>query len=507
MKNTILILSALICSSLLSLESRATSLETEADIQRYANYKRLALDGTKLWDCVDFYKEKNDSKVLMKFVNWCKKHASEGSGRHQALLGHLHDFGHGVERSLVDALFFYSLSSHKKDPLGMLILSRFYVNDKEVRKYPLLEIRQDFYMAFCLCKEAADISKEAADKVLDLALFCLAQHYQYGLGCEKDINRAKEMYQQLAENGMAVAAYSLGDLLSDSSEFSDRLLSLQWFHKAATRQLNGVGGRATEDTAKRAIEAIKHNFFKYGYKTAPVIGSFKQSAEMFLEKLLGMKQVGADNSQNEASIIFEKYLCSVIKVYGMISDSNPQLGVMVDCINIYGDRRHPCAGYEGRYVHAYASELDDSFYCMGKKAGYIRSNSLDVGNSCGILHYKWCVFSLGYENVKFAEEYDKLREVKFTSLEQLKMMGAVKEGDHKTGVALLDDKRIEAERNEAASGVAGDDGQAMAQRYYDLIYEITGTCDSFLKGTQGIRNWEFVASYPYLEESHLAYRK
>ncbi|ORX69718.1 HCP-like protein, partial [Linderina pennispora] len=117
------------------------------------------------------------------------KAARLGSADAQYKLGHLFEFGeHQFPVDPFSSIHYYQLAAEQDNPEAQMALSGWYLSGAEGVLNP------DDQLTF-------DWGHRAAQQGLPRAEFAMGYYYEMGIGCEKNINQAKDWYERAAHHG------------------------------------------------------------------------------------------------------------------------------------------------------------------------------------------------------------------------------------------------------------------------------------------------------------------
>lgn len=126
---------------------------------------------------------------------WLLKAAQQGDISAMDMLGTIHLYGYGVEKSQKNAFAWWQKSADLGSAEGLYFTGLFYGSGDIVD--------QDY-------KKSSELLKEAADKGHLDAAFQLGIYYMHGFGVEKDIHKAIQLFDMAAEKGHAESANEAG---------------------------------------------------------------------------------------------------------------------------------------------------------------------------------------------------------------------------------------------------------------------------------------------------------
>lgn len=131
--------------------------------------------------------EKNPQKA----AQWFRYAAEMGFASAQRNYGDCCLNGYGVNKDPEEALRWYLRACEKKNAKAQYAVAKWYVENHAIIKMSEKEAKERAY----------DYYKQAADQGLDIAQVALADCYVNGIGCEIDVDAAKELYKKAASQG------------------------------------------------------------------------------------------------------------------------------------------------------------------------------------------------------------------------------------------------------------------------------------------------------------------
>ncbi len=166
--------------------------------------------------------------------------AQDGDPTAQNFLGVMHALGHGVDRDLAAAAFWYRQAAEQGSAIAQYNLGGLYENGQGVPADPSV---------------AAQWFQRAANVGLPQAEHALATLYYLGQGVGQDYRAAARLYRRAAEQGHVESQHNLGVLyLKGHGVAQDTVRANKWWHIAAALadDLSAVRNRATRNIAKSA---------------------------------------------------------------------------------------------------------------------------------------------------------------------------------------------------------------------------------------------------------------
>jgi len=161
-----------------------------------------------------------NSRQYPEAAKWYAKAAERGNADAQNELGHLYQFGLGVEKDNAQALQWFRKAADQGNPGGQANLGWMY-------QYGL-GVTQDNSQAFQLYQKSA-LSGGGSPAETRLAFM-----YENGLGVKQDYNQALSWYRKAADQGNPRAETSLGVFYQNGWGVpQDYAQALQWYRKAA----------------------------------------------------------------------------------------------------------------------------------------------------------------------------------------------------------------------------------------------------------------------------------
>jgi len=157
-------------------------------------------------------------------MTWFRKAGDMGDAIAMRCVGDLYKGGLGVEKDWARALSWYQNSARAGSALAMTKIGHLYEDGGP-------GLKADGQQALAWYQRAADAG--LPDAMTQVA-FC----FRYGVGTEKDLGKAKELYRKAADAGDASAMCSLGNI----SEYESKDLgeARRWYQKAADAGFEGA---------------------------------------------------------------------------------------------------------------------------------------------------------------------------------------------------------------------------------------------------------------------------
>ena len=171
-----------------------------------------------------------NSRQYPEAAKWYGKAAERGNADAENELGHLYQFGLGVEKDNAQALQWFRKSADQGNPGGQANLGWMY-------QYGL-GVNQDSSQAFQLYQKSA-LSGGGGPAETRLAFM-----YENGLGVKQDYAQALSWYRKGADQGNPRAQTSLGIFYQNGWAVSqDYAQALQWYRKAADQNFKWAQNR------------------------------------------------------------------------------------------------------------------------------------------------------------------------------------------------------------------------------------------------------------------------
>jgi len=190
--------------------------------------KRLAVIALVLWPIGAEAANYNDALQYIQAAKYglamkeFKQLAEEGHAPSQFSLGLMYHLGRGVDKDQAVAYEYYKQSALKEHPPALNNIGMMYLNGDYVA--------QNRDVAFRLFQKASTTHAQAMDN--------LGQCFENGWGVDRNIRRAREMYQLSGENGYIKGWYHLGQLFEkgypDTPKNDDT--AVEWYIKAAEKK-------------------------------------------------------------------------------------------------------------------------------------------------------------------------------------------------------------------------------------------------------------------------------
>ncbi|KAJ1648735.1 hypothetical protein LPJ64_000054 [Coemansia asiatica] len=172
-----------------------------------------------VYECI-FYDAEEGQKLL-------DKAAHLGSIEAQYQLGHFFEFGvHGFPVDPKTSVHYYQMAAEQDNARAQMALSGWYLSGGD-------GVPIDDRLAF-------DWGHRAAQQGLTRAMYAMGYYYEMGIGCSKDMDRAKEWYERAAADGSKEAKERLDQGIAGASSLSTAALRR---HVTQKRQKGVVGAK------------------------------------------------------------------------------------------------------------------------------------------------------------------------------------------------------------------------------------------------------------------------
>ena len=228
-------------------------------------------------------KEKNN-KAEEKDFNSIFKAAKQGDSEAQLKLGMMYKYGEGVESDFDKAYKWLCESAKQKNPSALMLLGMLYLQDEHVKRnskraFEYLEMAAENGkyviqgMIASIYKLAKNYSKafEWYKKSSNVFIFdpCgFGDLYHYGLGVEKNYEKAIELYKIAERRELPEAKYNLG-VMYYNGEGVNRNKAIELWTQAAEKG---------NEKAEKAIEKIETSLFDDKFEE--IIKIYEKEAEM-----------------------------------------------------------------------------------------------------------------------------------------------------------------------------------------------------------------------------------
>lgn len=204
-------------------------------------------------------------------------------------LGHLYNFGHGVEQNYLKAKELYEQSSKSNNLFATIYLGILYENGngipKDIEKadelfdkainlkendssHVAMGIGRRFYYGFDVEQNyfrAIKYIEISAKKGNKLALFQLAYMYEKGLGFDIDYAKAKENYEKAGSLGVSKAYIKIGNFYFNGQFFKRDINEAKKYYELAIKTNNSENKKDPNDLTDQNDLKDPKAYFKLGW--------------------------------------------------------------------------------------------------------------------------------------------------------------------------------------------------------------------------------------------------
>ena len=227
-------------------------LGTAKDVNEAIKWHRKGAEKDYLFDILDLAELLYNEKQFTEALKWYKVVVEKHEIEHYKL-ALMYYRGEGCAKNYSEALRLFTVSANKQNDKAMNYLGYMYehglgciANHHKAFEWYEKSAHWGNYVAqrnLGLCykkgvgtdtdsEEAEKWLKQSEDTKISIPIYNEACKYEYGRGVEKNLDKAKELYEVAASKKHMKSCMHLGGIYRQSDELEDLKTSLSWYEKA-----------------------------------------------------------------------------------------------------------------------------------------------------------------------------------------------------------------------------------------------------------------------------------